>query len=293
MTGSAQNTKVRALLSLSLALFTWAGSAAAEEDLGEQAECVRAYEAAQERRAANDLIQARDELKVCLQDHCRDFIRSACSQWFEEVEATLPSVVFNVKRAGRDVSEIKVWNGDSLLAETLTGQSVELNPGKYVFRFEAAGSPEVSREILLRAGELNRVVAVELEGVAPKPAPKPEPPPRAAATRPLVLPIALFATGAFALGSFATFGAIGLSQESDLEQRCAPACDQAELDSVRTKYLIADVSLGVGVVALIAGGYFLFRPLEQAEAPPPQSSSLSFDLKSHRHGGLATLSGRF
>ncbi|MDV3207420.1 MAG: MarR family transcriptional regulator [Rhodococcus ruber] len=41
-------------------------------------------------------------------------------------------------------------------------------------------------------------------------------------------------------------------------------------------------------LSVFTGGF----TLEAAEAPP-KSSSLRFDLKSHRHGGFATLSGRF
>jgi hypothetical protein len=39
---------------------------------------------------------------------------------------------------------------------------------------------------------------------------------------------------------------------------CKPYCTQAQADKMRLRYLLADISLGVGVVSLGAGGYLYF-----------------------------------
>jgi c-di-GMP-binding flagellar brake protein YcgR len=39
---------------------------------------------------------------------------------------------------------------------------------------------------------------------------------------------------------------------------CKPYCQQSQADKMRLRYLLADISLGVGVVALGAGGYLYF-----------------------------------
>jgi hypothetical protein len=67
--------------------------------------------------------------------------------------------------------------------------------------------------------------------------------------------------GGAALASFALFGAAGRTQQTNHLDPCAPSCPHAEVQSVRTKYLVADVSLGVSVIALGAAAYFLlFAP---------------------------------
>jgi hypothetical protein len=63
--------------------------------------------------------------------------------------------------------------------------------------------------------------------------------------------------GVVALGSFAAFALSGKSAESAMDG-CKPACTQAQADKMRLRYLLADVSLGVGVAALGVGGYLYF-----------------------------------
>jgi hypothetical protein len=66
--------------------------------------------------------------------------------------------------------------------------------------------------------------------------------------------------GSLALGvmggvGFAYFGLQGKSDEDELDGSCAPRCPQGDIDALRRTYLAADVSLGIGVVALGALGY--------------------------------------
>ena len=61
--------------------------------------------------------------------------------------------------------------------------------------------------------------------------------------------------GIAALGSFAFFAASGRSRESELQKSCKPHCSDADARSVKTKYLIADVSLLAGLGLLGAGTY--------------------------------------
>ena len=53
-----------------------------------------------------------------------------------------------------------------------------------------------------------------------------------------------------ALGSFTYFGLSGRGMERALSDECSPRCSDARVDSVRTQYVIADVSLGIAVVSL-------------------------------------------
>jgi hypothetical protein len=72
--------------------------------------------------------------------------------------------------------------------------------------------------------------------------------------------------GAVGVGGFAGLGAWGRYKESKLELTCAPRCSKSEVSKVSTKYLLADVSLGVGLVSLAVGAYFLLRQ-DEGDAP--------------------------
>ena len=50
------------------------------------------------------------------------------------------------------------------------------------------------------------------------------------------------------LGGFTYFGLRGLGDERDL-RACEPSCSQASIDGVAQRYLVADVSLAVSIIA--------------------------------------------
>ena len=54
------------------------------------------------------------------------------------------------------------------------------------------------------------------------------------------------------LGTFVAFRLVGANQFQSLEQSCKPDCTAPAVDSVRTKYLISDIALGVGAAAAVA-----------------------------------------
>jgi hypothetical protein len=57
------------------------------------------------------------------------------------------------------------------------------------------------------------------------------------------------------VGGFVALGASGLSAEHHLRDTCAPGCADSEVRSVRTRYALADFSLGVGIVSAAIAGY--------------------------------------
>jgi hypothetical protein len=64
--------------------------------------------------------------------------------------------------------------------------------------------------------------------------------------------------GVLALGSFAYFGLAGRSIESDLD-RCVPYCQKDDVDRMRARYLVADLSLVVAAGSLGVGAYLFLR----------------------------------
>jgi hypothetical protein len=66
--------------------------------------------------------------------------------------------------------------------------------------------------------------------------------------------------GLAGIGAFTYFGISGLEEKSRLRSSCAPACTDDQTATLRARYLAADVSLGVGVIALAVAGYLFFHP---------------------------------
>jgi len=87
--------------------------------------------------------------------------------------------------------------------------------------------------------------------------------------------------GVLALSSFAYFGLKASSDTSTLRETCAPHCNEQDVDAVRTKLVVANVSLGVSIVALgLAGALWL----TEGSSSPRAASSFRFDVSPVQHG---------
>jgi len=56
--------------------------------------------------------------------------------------------------------------------------------------------------------------------------------------------------GVVGMGMWGVFGGLGLAAKSDAESTCAPNCTDDDISGIKTDFLVADVSLGVGAAAL-------------------------------------------
>jgi hypothetical protein len=245
-----------------------AGPEARAEEPGalSSAECAQAYEQAQEQRRSGQLAAARDNLRLCARDECPSFIHDDCLAWHGEVQAELPTLVFSATSGGRDLIDVTVTAGDTLLALRLEGQVIELDPGEHDLSFSASGMRPKRVRFVVARGERNRLVRVELVPLA-SPAPiAPEMPnaPSPQPERSLATPAVLTGVALAGLGGFVALGAWGRSSESKLAASCAPRCEREEVADARTKYVLADVSLGVGVVSLALAAYTFLRSEPQA-----------------------------
>jgi hypothetical protein len=142
------------------------------------------------------------------------------------------------------------------LLDKLTGLATTLDPGSHSISYRWPDGFERQQTIVVAQGEKNRrfelrrepkQVAVTTPVAAPPPPPKKAP----------VAAYVLGGVGVAALGSFAAFAITGKSAERDMDG-CKPFCSQAQADKMRLRYLLADISLGVGVVSLGVGGYLFF-----------------------------------
>jgi len=265
-----------------------------------QTVCSQAYEKAQEERAKGKLHAAHSQLKLCVDRECPSFIREDCARWMGEVEAAIPSVVFAVRRDGVDQTKVDVTCDGKSLVRSLDGKAVALDPGPHSFSFSIPGFAPIEQKLLIREGEHNRIVDVEFKTprasrddavvaeVSTKPGAEGVPSRR-------YLSYGLAGAGALGLAGFALFAALGHSQQGDLESSCSPNCQSSQVNSVKTKYVIADTCLGLGLVSLGVATYLYLtsRGAEpQADEAVP-STTVSFVPRSGGAGGVLQLSTAF
>ncbi|WP_437786782.1 hypothetical protein [Sorangium sp. So ce1097] len=280
-------------LSLAAALALSLAAAGAVHARPTKRACAAAYERAQGLRRDGRLLDAREALIACSQPACPPAAVADCGPWLAEVEQSLPSVVVAAKDAdGRERLDVRVLVDGRLLAATLDGKALPVDPGLRTFRFEPATGQAVEERVLIREGEKNRAITVTLGApAAGAPAarrPLASPPLATPAAAPLATPAAPLATpaepsipplawvaggvGVAGLAVFAVAGALSLDAEADLRATCAPRCAADDVRAIRVQHAAADIGLGVGVVALgTAAWLYLTRPAA-ARSPQPAAA---------------------
>ena len=217
-------------------------------------ECFANYEAAQVARRERRLIDSRAALRVCSGAACPAAVRADCVDWLDQVAHSLPSVVVTARARGADVMAVKVFVDGKLATERLTGFALDLDPGLHKFRFESPPWPVIEREVLASEGVKDKPIEVEF---AP-PLPSATTLVTHAEPRPFRLERSDYLFGGIALAGFATlafFGGTGLYDAHHLKTTCGSFCSHDDVDAIRTKLVIADIGLAVGVVALAVGLY--------------------------------------
>jgi hypothetical protein len=245
--------------------------------LAAQNACVASHIDAQRLRAAGKLVAAQEKLLSCGAEKCPDMLRQDCAGWLVEVERDLPSVIVSARDAeGHDLVEVRVLVDGASALERLDGKPIPLDPGVHRISAEHEGSAPVEAEIVASAGEKNRIVSLVFGS-----------PKKALASPSHTVAWALGGVGLAALGSFAFFAISGERQYRDLRSSCSPRCDTGDVHAVRTKFVVADVSLGIGIVSLGLAATMLLTTGARAE------ERAVLDLRPLAGGGIASFSARF
>jgi hypothetical protein len=257
--------------------------------------CSEDYEKAQEERASGHLNAALSRLRGCVNPDCPKFIREDCARWMDQTEAALPSVVFAVRRDGVDQTEVEVTCDGIPIAHSIDGKAVPIDPGIHVFLFNVVGFGPIERQLVIREGERNRILNVEFRSPH-----KPMPTwsvaeAKGGHARLNYLTYGLAGAGALGLVGFTVFAILGSNQQGDLERKCSPYCEPSQVDSLKTKYLIADTCLAVGLVSLGAATYLYFskRDPKPRDRDRAQTVALGLLPRSAGAGGMLQLTSRF
>ena len=212
-----------------------------------KAACAEAYESGQELRAGKKLRAARERFVACSAATCPGAMQKECTTWLADIDAATPTLVLAARAPdGQDAPSTSVTLDGAPAA--ITGAAVPIDPGEHRVRFELAPWAPIERDFVVVEGEkLRRVDAAFVDPSASR--------------RPAWPMYAAASVGAAGLVSFAAFGIAGASQYGDLHDSCAPSCSPGDASSVRTKLLVADISLGVGIAGLaVATALFFTRP---------------------------------
>jgi len=285
--------------------------AAARAD--DKAQCLAASDDGQSQRDDGKYRRARESFTTCSRDVCPALVRRDCTKWLAELAQSWPSVVVSAKDdKGADLVAVSVHVDGEPLVSKLDGKPTQVDPGSHTFRFETSGFPAVEQKVMVHAGEKSRLLAVQFgtpapvapaagtKGDAPTDASGSETPTEGAAapettrtpqgTRASAWVFAGLSVAAFGTGAY--FGLSGLGDRSNLQsQACAKtsSCPQSSVDSIKTKYTVADIALGVGVVS--AGlSVYLFLAAPSSDAPPKASA---VDVTALPGGAQLTYGGRF
>lgn len=200
--------------------------------------CVRAATDGQSSRDAGKLLRARASFARCVDAMCPGQIRRDCNGWLADVESRMPSLVVRVVSAdGRDVLDAHATLDGVPVA--LDGRALEVDPGVHIVAAQIDAGRKGQATVRVGESERRRVVTVAFEPVL-------------APVRPASHTAAnIFLVGAgIGLATAAIFGGLGAREWSSLHDGCRPNCSDADVGSLRTKFLVADVALGVSVLAL-------------------------------------------
>jgi hypothetical protein len=223
------------------------------------AACIRASDEGQRLRDDGSYAQAQASFVECAAPACPQMIRAACADWLAELQKNEPTLVFAARdAAGQDLANVGVSVDGLAVTKTIDGRPVAVDPGSHRVRFLAADGSVVETQIVVRAGEKNRVISATFAAPAPKPVVVREAP---TPSRRWVLPVV---TGSLAAGFLAADIVLVSTATSDLHgiesSSCAGtrSCNPNDVDSVQHRLdaskvflVLSAVSVAVCVAALL------------------------------------------
>jgi hypothetical protein len=160
---------VKTALALPIALAVLVVSTAAAAD--DKAACLAASSQGQTLRNAHQLLEAREQFRICSGQQCPGVVQHDCEDWLGEIDKSIPTVVLAAKDgSGHDLFDVTVTVDGKVIAKKLDGQALPLDPGPHTFRFDLADGTSATQQVLVREGDKLHDVSVVLQAGATTPA---------------------------------------------------------------------------------------------------------------------------
>jgi hypothetical protein len=266
---------------LVLALLFCSRNVWAEQD---PAECIITHADAQVLVKAGKLLEARRKFEACAIAGCPTVIQKDCKSLGRTVEKSIPTLRVSLLHPdGKAIHGFEVELDGSALPLSASEQSIELDPGARRFRLAAPNYPTAEVSVDVREGQKDRVIVVQFAPRDP------------ASGKIRNLGQILTGVGAFGIVTFAAFDVSARIDRGKLGDRASRPSMDRDYDLVNrmhTKRLVADVSLGVGLVSLGVATYLLLVTKDSV-VPAVSKPLLDFDVRASKEGAAAYLGGFF
>lgn len=264
------------------------------------ADCLAANNSSVNLRNLHKLRDARAQLLVCAAQSCPADVQKECLSHLDEVNAQIPTIVFEAKDAvtGKDLSAVRVTMDGQPLADRLEGTAVSVDPGEHTFTFETEGQAPITRQFVLQEAQKDRhepivfgtaplaaplapplapPVATPAAATAEAPAPPPggpasfgEAPSRLGGQR--IASLVVAGIGVVGIGVGTAFGLMAISKKNDAEGVCPNQCaTQSQVNmwnDAKTTGNISTALFIVGGVGLAGGAVLWFTARPSSHAGP-------------------------
>jgi hypothetical protein len=125
--------------------------------------CIDAHERALELRHRSRLSASREHWLMCAAEACPDDIRNECARGVTEINAAMPTILFEARDASNnDLSEVAVTMDGRPLLSRLEGTAIVVDPGEHEFEFRSPNLPSAHTRLVIREGEKGRRERVNL-----------------------------------------------------------------------------------------------------------------------------------
>ena len=258
--------------------------------------CAAAFADGQRLMRKGSLLEAEKKLVLCGGPQCPAAMHPDCQQWLSSVEASIPTVVFQVSTASGLSPKnlhLSVDGGDPI---QLDGRAVSIDPGEHEVTVEARGYDTNTKRFVVSEGEKLRregVTLAPLMVVRPndhRVLPSQDTPANAANVEVhpsrLTLPVLIASSGAALAGISALY--FGLKARADDRQlgNCTPDCTRVAVDQVKREYLWTNLSIGLAAAGITTAAVLLF--VSGRSATRPTTTRVSIAVGPTGFGPMAT-----
>jgi hypothetical protein len=250
-------------------------------------DCLSANDKSIALRNQHKLMAARTELLVCASASCPGEVRKDCVRRIEQVNASMPTIVFEAKdESGNDLTAVTIKMDGEVITEQLDGTAISIDPGAHTFTIDAIGQPTVTKQLVIREGQKDRREQIQvrtLREAATASSPALPPPTAPSAPQPAApehrglgaqktAALAAVAIGAVGMGIGTVFGLQSMSKHDQASEVCPGVCrDEVGVklwDDARASGNIATIGFVIGTAGVLGGAVLWLT------AKPSETTSL-------------------